>query len=318
MRAAVIEATGKPPVLRGDLPEPERGEGRSLFQVLAAPLNPVDLSIAAGRFYAGDPQTPYVPGNEAVACVIEGHSLEPGTRAWIQAPAGYGSDGALAERVAAHETAAVPIDSELDDATAAALGVAGVTAWLAVEWRGRLSEGETVLVLGATGPVGRIALQAAKLLGAGRVVAAGRDEQALSELGAHASVALEGSGEDAEKLREATGGGADLTIDPLWGEPAAAAVSAAAHGGRIVQLGQTAGPEATLRSGDVRGKMLSILGFPLAAAPREVRAEAYRRLLEHAGAGEIHVDVETMPLEQVAEAWERQAAHPRAKLVLIP
>jgi NADPH:quinone reductase len=318
MRAAVIEAAGTGPVLRQDAPEPERGEGHTLFEVLAAPLNPVDLSIAAGRFYAGEPQTPYVPGNEAVARVIEGHSLEPGARAWVQSPAGYGSDGSLAERVVAHESAAVPVESELDDATAAALGVAGVTGWLAVEWRGGLSEGETVLVLGATGPVGRIAVQAAKLLGAGRVVAAGRDEQALAELGADASVRLDGSGEDAARLREATGGGAQLTIDPLWGAPAAAAVSAAAHGGRIVQLGQTAGPEATLRSGHVRGKMLSILGFPLAGAPGEARAAAYRRLLEHAAAGEVHVDVETMPLDQVAEAWERQAAHPRGKLVLLP
>jgi NADPH2:quinone reductase len=318
MRAAVIEKAGGPPVPRTDLPEPERGESQALFEVLAAPLNPIDLSIAAGRFYAGEPRTPYVPGNEAVARVIEAGSLERGTRAWIQTPAGYGSDGAMAERVAAREEGAVTIETELDPATAAALGIAGVTAWLALEWRGGLSEGETVLVLGATGAVGQIAVQAARLLGAGRVVAAARDRDVLEQLDADARVRLDGSEQDEPRLREATGGGAQLTLDPLWGEPAAAAVGAAAHGGRIVHLGQTAGPEATLRSGQVRGKMLSILGFPLAGAPHEMRARAYRRLLEHAAAGEIRIDVETMPLDDVAAAWERQAAYPRAKLVLVP
>ena len=314
----MIDSAGKAPVLREDAPEPERGEGQALFEVLAAPLNPVDLSIASGRFYAGEPKTPYVPGNESVARVLEADSLEPGTRAWIQTPAGYGSNGSLAERVAAIEAAAVAIDSELDDASAAALGIAGVTAWVALDWRGELSEGETVLVLGASGAVGRIAVQAAKLLGAGRVVAAGRDEHALADLPADERVRLEGSDADAERLREATGGGAQLTIDPLWGRPAAAAVSAAAHGGRIVQLGQTAGAEATLRSGHVRGKMLSILGFTLAAAPAELRAEAHRRLLGHAEAGELRIEVEAAPLDEVAAAWESQAAHPRGKIVLSP
>jgi NADPH:quinone reductase len=318
MRAAVIEEAGKLPVLREDMPEPERGDGRALFEVLAAPLNPVDLSIAAGRFYAGEPETPYVPGNEAVARVMEAGSLEPGSRAWVQTPAGFGANGSLAERVAARESAAVPIDAGIDHPVAAGLGIAGVTGWLAVEWRGRLSEGETVLVLGATGAVGQIAVQAAKLLGAGRVVAAARDQDALDDLDADARVRLEGSDADAARLREATEGGAQLTIDPLWDGPAAAAVGAAAFGGRIVQLGQTAGAEATLPSGAVRGKMLSILGFPLAGAPEEVRAGAYRRLLEHVAAGEIRIDVETMPLDRVADAWERQAAYPRAKLVLIP
>jgi NADPH2:quinone reductase len=318
MRAAVIERAGEPPALRDDVPEPERGDGRALFEVLAAPLNPIDLSIAAGRFSAGPPQTPYVPGNEAVARVLEADGLEPGARAWIQTPAGFGSNGSLAERAVAAEAAAMPVDAELEDAVAAALGIAGVTAWLALDWRGGLSEGETVLVLGATGAVGRIAVQAAKLLGAGRVVAAARDAEALETLGADARVRLEGSERDADALREATGGGAELTIDPLWGEPVAAAVSAAPFGGRIVHLGQTAGAEAALRSGDVRGKMLSILGLRLAGAPQEARADAYRRLLEHASAGELSIEVETMPLEQVAEAWERQAAYPRGKLVLIP
>jgi NADPH2:quinone reductase len=315
MRAAVIERVGEPPTA-GNAAEPRRGDGEALVEVLAAPLNPVDLSIAAGRFYAGPPQTPYVPGNEAVGRVLEGDALQPGTRVWFSRTAGYGSDGAMAERALAPEGAAVEVPEGVDDALAACFGIAGLTAWLAVEWRGGLVEGETVLVLGASGAVGQIAVQAARLLGAGRVVAAARDPKAAEGAAADEVVALQG--DMAAALREATGGGAELTIDPLWGAPAAAAAEAAAFGGRIVHLGQSAGPESTLRSGVVRGKALDIRGFSLMPAPQEEKARAYGLMLEHAAAGRLAIDHATLPLERVAEAWERQAAFPHGKLVLRP
>jgi NADPH:quinone reductase-like Zn-dependent oxidoreductase len=315
MRAAVIERVGEPPVL-GDVPEPERGEGQALVDVLAVPLNPVDLSIAAGRFYAGPPQTPYVPGNEGVGRVVESDAVEPGTRIWFTCAAGFGSNGTLAQRALAPEAGGIEVPEGVDDALAGCFGIAGLTAWLALTWRGQLAEGETVLVLGASGAVGQIAVQAAGLLGADRVVAAARDTEAVQKLGADDVVALRG--DDGEALREATGGGADLTVDPLWGAPAAAAVEAAAFRGRIVHLGQSAGPESTLRSGAVRGKALDIRGFPLAAAPQEEKARAYRLMLEHAAAGRLGIEHETLPLERVQEAWECQAASPHRKLVLRP
>ena len=173
-------------------------------------------------------------------------------------------EGALAELLSVPEDVVVPLPDDCDPALAGALGIAGLAGWLPVAVRAPVQEGETVLVLGATGTVGLVALQGARILGAGRVVAAGRRPEALERarrLGADAVVSLE---EDdlAEALREACGGeGPSLVVDPLWGEPVVAAAHAAAPGARIVHIGQSAGAEAPLVSADVRGKELNILGF---------------------------------------------------------
>jgi NADPH:quinone reductase len=312
MKAAVIEQIGSPPVYR-DVDEPSRERGQTLVEVAAAPVNPVDLSTAAGRYYGGSPDVPYVTGREAVGRVLESDSFAEGTRVYAS------GGGFLAERGVAADENAVQIPEDVDDALAACFGVAGLAAWLALEWRGDLREGETVLVLGASGAVGAIAVQAAKLLGAGRVVAAARSEKGLErarELGADATVQLDRHENLSEAFVEAGGGQIDLTVDPLWGEPAAAAITATGFGGRLVQLGQSASPQATLESGAIRGRLLSILGHTNFAAPVEVRNDAYLRMVRHAAAGELTVDYEVLPLERVAEAWQLQEASPNRKLVL--
>jgi NADPH:quinone reductase-like Zn-dependent oxidoreductase len=218
------------------------------------------------------------------------------------------------------EDAAVPLPDAADPVLAGALGVAGIAGWLPVAVRAPVEAGETVLVLGATGTVGSVALQAARLLGAGRVVAAGRRPEALERarrLGADAVVSLEGSDDLVAAFREACGGdGPSLVIDALWGEPVVAAAGAAARGARIVHIGQSAGPVAPLLSADVRGKQLNVLGFSNFGTPRAVLNREYLRLVEHARKGEVQVDVETHPFERVAEAWLRQAEGAGAKVVV--
>ncbi len=156
------------------------------------------------------------------------------------------------------------------------------------------------------------------------MVAAARDADGLAracELGADAIVDLtahDGPEALGEAFREAAGGDVDVTVDPLWGEPAMAAAHATARWGRLVQIGQSASPEATLPSAAIRGKLLSILGHNNLATPQEVRANAYERMVEHAAAGRLTVDHDVVPLERIDEAWERQAAFPRRKLVLRP
>jgi NADPH:quinone reductase len=316
MKAAVLEEIGHAPVFRRDFEEPQRGAGQSLVEVSAAPLNPVDLWISSGKHHAGRPPVPSVVGREAAGRVIESDTIETGTR--VYAPVGMGG---MAERVAADDDELIELPDGVEDPLAASFGVAGLAAWLALDWRGQLQEGETVLVLGASGAVGAIAVQGAKLLGAGRVVAAARSEKGLErarQLGADATVQLGGDQNLAEAFAEACDGQLDLTIDPVWGEPAAAAIHASSFGARLVQIGQSASPESTITSGDVRGKMLSILGHTSPAAPVEVRRDAYGTMIRHAAAGELTVDYELLPLERVAEAWERQAASPGRKLVLVP
>jgi NADPH2:quinone reductase len=320
LRAAFVTELGRPPEI-GEAPDPARGEGEALLRVLAVPLNPIDINVGAGRFYGGHPELPFVAGVEAVGRVVEAESLEPGTLVWAH-PAGMGTrrDGGLSELLSVAEEAVVPLPDAADPVLAGALGVAGIAGWLPVAVRAPVEAGETVLVLGATGTVGVVALQAARLLGAGRVVAAGRRPEALERarrLGADAVVSLDGSDDLVAAFREACGGdGPSLVVDALWGEPVVAAAGAAAPGARIVQIGQSAGPAAPLLSADVRGKQLNVLGFSNFATPRAVLNREYLRLVEHARKGEVQVDVETHPFERVAEAWLRQAEGAGAKVVV--
>jgi NADPH2:quinone reductase len=306
MRAALIREPGASPELVDDHPEPE---GELVVHVTAAPLNPVDLSIASGRFYAGPPNAPYVPGVEGVG------RTETGARYWFETGAGYLGDGSMAERARVELSRAVELPEGVEDAVAGCLGVAGIAAWVPLAHRAQVAAGETVLVLGATGVVGQIGVQAARLLGAGRVVAAGRNEERLVQLAADATVQLPAT---ADELREAAGGPIDVVLDPLWGEHAAVATEAMNVNGRLVMLGQSAGQEATFDAGVVRGKALRILGHANAATPHEVKEAAFTAMCEHAAAGRLSVDHEEIPLEQVAEAWERQASSPHVKLILVP
>ncbi|MDQ5822338.1 MAG: zinc-binding dehydrogenase [Actinomycetota bacterium] len=152
------------------------------------------------------------------------------------------------------------------------------------------------------------------------MVAAGRDEERLArakEAGADETVRL--GGDFREELREAVGGaGLTLIFDPVWGEPLVAALDVAAAGARIVHLGQSAGAEASLASGTVRGKQLELLGFSNFAVPVDVLQREYERLVRHALAGELEVDVESVPLDEVASAWARQQHGDLKKLVLVP
>jgi NADPH:quinone reductase len=322
VRAAVVPAIGELPEAR-EIPEPRTGGRESLIEVLAAPLNPIDLSVAAGRFYGGNPDPPYVPGCEAVGRVVESGSWEPDALVWAYgAEIGHTRGGVMAEHASVPDRALCGVAEGIEPALAGALGIAGMAGWLPVAWRAPVQEGETVLVLGATGVVGSVALQGARLLGAGRIVAVGRNAAALrrsEELGADAIVNVAESRDLASALRDACGGGGPtLVIDPLWGEPLVAATEAAARGARVVNIGQSAGAAAEVRSGAVRGKNLQILGHSNSGAPRDVLEREYARLLEHARTGAVHVEIERFPLEDVAHAWRLQATSPGRKLVVEP
>ena len=279
----------------GEAPEPE-GES---FEVVAAPLNPIDRAVAAGQFFGGHPPLPYVPG-----CEFVGRS-EDGRLVWtFGGGIGVARNGGMAERALPGSVVA-EVPEGADPALAAALGIAGLAGWMPLAWRAPVRPDDRVLVLGATGAVGQVAVQAAKLLGAAHVVAAGRDSAGLEkalELGADEAVELDGD------FGEPT-----YVFDPLWGEPLERAVAAAAPGARIVQLGQSAGPAATLTSAAVRGKQLEVYGYLSLGTSPEALVEGYGRLVGHALAGDIVLDVEQVPLEDVGAAWTRPG-----KIVAIP
>jgi NADPH2:quinone reductase len=312
MRAALIRDVGAMPEV-GEAPEPSG----DVIDVLAAPINPIDLAVSRGILATGHPELPYVPGCEAVGRTADGRVV------WIFGGSlGRTSNGAIAERAAVGDAHAIEVPEGADPALASALGIAGLAGWLPFAWRAPLSGGENVLVLGATGSVGLVAVQAAKLLGAARVVAAGRSAAGLEQAaayGADATIRLDQTPDLVAAFKDAFGGeGPSYVFDPLWGEPAAAAIQAAAPRATLVNLGQSAGATAELASAAVRFKNLSILGHTNFALPRDELAEHYRRLVEHAIAGEIRLDVERVPLDAVADAWRRQAEGPGTKLVVVP
>jgi NADPH:quinone reductase-like Zn-dependent oxidoreductase len=323
MRAAVIRGYGQPPD-HVEHPVPAVGPGQVLLKVTAAPINPLDLLCASGTSYFGEPPLPYVPGTQGVGVVQAGSQWPAGTRVWFSADAGMApGDGTLAELCVARESALLPLTGDVSDDLVAALGLSAIAAWMALTWRGGLSSGEHVLVLGASGTVGQVGIQAARLLGANQVTAACRDShgrQRALELGADAVADM--SGDDAGllhgRLKQAMAGPADLVLDPVWGLPAEAAVRVLARGGRLVNLGSSAGPQARLDSAGLRSGTLGVLGYTNAALSPAQKAEALDEILRHAAAGRLTVDYETLPLADVASAWLRCGQPPHRKAVLLP
>jgi NADPH:quinone reductase-like Zn-dependent oxidoreductase len=313
MRAAILRALGAVPE-PGEFEDPAPAPGSEVLDVLAGGVNPVDVRIATGTFANERREPPYVAGKEGVGRRADGGSV------YFDAP--IAPHGAFAERTLIPAGSGYAVPAGLDPGLAVCLGIAGLAAWLGLDWRGELREGETVLVLGASGVVGQIAVQAARLLGAGRVVAAARSAEGLERaraVGADATVALDGADGLSGALREAAGGdGFDLVFDPLWGAPAVAALDALRPFGRLVALGQSAGAEAAISSAAVRGRPVQIIGHTNYSAPEQRKAAAYARLAAHAAAGAITVDVERLALDAVADAWRRVGSSPHRKLVIVP
>jgi NADPH2:quinone reductase len=306
MRAAQMADLGGAPSV-ANVSEPI-ADGREVVDVLAVALNPLDLAVAAGRFYGGHPPLPYIPGCEAVARVADGSRIYT-----FSDGLGIARDGTLAERATIAAERFVPVEADIDDATTVALGISGIAGWSAVE-RGRVGPGDRVLVLGASGTSGLVAIQAAKLRGAEWVVAAGREVKRLErarELGADETVALDGD------LRAACGDqGPTVVLDPLWDGPVTVAAEAAAPRARIVHYGQSAGPEATFASATVRGKELELLGVSNFARTNDELRALHGELLRHAAAGAIKVDFETFSLDEVKQAWTHQASGGKAVVLI--
>lgn len=309
MRAAFIESYGQTPTIT-DLPEPE-GDG-ALGTVLAAGINPVDLHISGGEYYAIRPKPPYTPGMEGVARRPDGSLVYFGRPADLK-------HGSLADKVLLDDDQSFALDGDTDPAAAISCGIAGLAAWMALQ-RGGIKEGDKVVVTGATGASGRIAIQAAKLLGASQVIAVGRSQAGLERataLGAtdvvrwHQPMLVH-----QVELENLTGGGHDLTIDFTWGVPAVSALMASAKGARFVQVGNAAAIGAGITASDLRAKNLDLLGFSIFNESLAAREAAFNALLGHVRAGEVQLDAEHVAFDDIPQAWERQATSPGSKLVV--
>jgi NADPH:quinone reductase-like Zn-dependent oxidoreductase len=310
MRAAVLNNYSEAP-RAGEFDDPgTNGDGGVVVDVLVAGLNPVDLYTAAGQL-PDKPPLPSVVGLEGIAGF-------QGRNVYFDQP--VRPFGSMGERALVDPASLVDVPPGVDPELAVSFGVAGLAAWLSLEWRARLQPKEAVLVLGASGVVGQIAVQAARLLGAGRVVAAARDQESLerakSEYGADAVVDLGDEDGLTERFVEAAEGEFDVVVDPLWGAPAIAAIGALAEGGRLAQIGNSAGQTAEVPARLVRTKIRSIIGHTNFSAPQEIKASAFTRMCEHAAQGRLRVPVKALSLDEVDRAWSLQQEGTHRKLVI--
>jgi NADPH:quinone reductase-like Zn-dependent oxidoreductase len=319
MKAAVLHALGELPRFE-EIPVPVPADGEELIEVTAAPVNNIDKVRAAGSHYSV--RSGADAGLPAVAGVI-GAGRRPGGGRVL-----FGSRfGTMAQYSVTAPAATFPIPDGVDDAVAAAAWNPGLSAWLTLTWRTTLQPGETVLVLGATGVTGKLAVQLARRFGAGRIVAAGRNERVLGELDADATIAL-GQPEDvvAKAFAEAAGDqGYDLVVDYLWGRPTEVLLGAITHHDmalrsgktRLVQVGEMAGASVSLTAEVLRSTGLEILGVGTGTMPpMDVITSALGELLRLIGDGELRLDVDRVPLGDVQRVWARDQQGRRP--VLIP
>ena len=321
MKAAVLRTIGQPPRFE-EFPDPVAGKNEAIVSVRAASLKPIDKQMADGSHYAAFRELPAVCGVDGVGV------LEEGTRVFFGGPrAPYGG---MAERTVVARMRCFPLPDTVDDATAAAIFNPGLSAWGALKWRAELSTGQSVLILGATGVTGRLAIQTAKLLGARRIVAAGRNERALSalaELGVDATIRIGDSKTDlVEQFARELQNGIDVIIDYLWGAPTEALLAAivrsdlqqASSRVRLIEVGQSAGAALSLEAAVLRSSRLEILGAGTGNAPASPEAwiDAIHQMLANLAKGALRIETERVPLAEVEAEWGRE--RPGRRVVFIP
>ena len=320
MRAAVLHELGKAPKYEG-FDEPEAGDGEAVVRVRVTSLKPVDRQLASGAHFASPRELPVVCGTDGVG------ELENGTRVLFggcRQPF-----GAMAERTVVPQAFCFPLPAGIEDETAAALANPGVSAWVSLTHRAKLVAGETVLVLGATGVTGQLAVQIAKLLGAARVVGVGRSERVLGkleELGADATIQLDQSANALQDafLSEIGNGGFDVILDYLWGEPAEALLAAitktefavAAHETRFVQAGESAGATIKLPAAVLRSTSVTMMGTGWIPS-REALVDAMDQVMTRGARGELRIETQRVALADVESVWglEKQSGK---RIVLVP
>jgi NADPH:quinone reductase-like Zn-dependent oxidoreductase len=319
MKAAVLHELGKPPRFE-EFAEPTAGAGEAIVRVLAASLKPIDKQLAAGTHYASPRELPVICGADGVG------ELADGTRVFFGGP--RRPYGAMTQRTVVPAGFCFTLPTGMDDAAAAALPNPGVSAYLSLSHRAKVAKGETVLILGATGVTGTIAVQIAKLLGAGRVIGSGRNPEALSKLrglGADATIQLDQPEEELKKefAREAGQSGFNVIVDYVWGRPTEVLLAAITRSEfaavnpeiRLLQVGESAGPKISLPAAVLRSTALTILGTAGMPA-REVLVDAMRQILAWGAAGTIRIETEKIPLAEIEQAWQRTERTRR--LVVIP
>jgi NADPH:quinone reductase-like Zn-dependent oxidoreductase len=321
MKAAVLHKFGETPKFE-DFPDPLPGERQILVHVKAVALENVDKVMADGSHYASQQflsTLPAIVGFDGIGMLEDGRLVGFGG---VKSP--Y---GAMAEKTIIPEGYYVAIPEGIDAVTAAALPASAITSLFPLKWGAKLQPGETVLINGSTGVSGKLAVQIAKLLGAGRVVGTGRNEKSMKqvrELGADAVIDLKQSDvQVAEAFKKEAGEGFDVILDFLWGHPTEVLIKTLIPNEirmskpvRLIQIGEKAGDSISLTADSLRTSGLQIFGGAAGFTP-EVIGEATNQVWDLLRADKLHMDIEQVPLKDIENVWKRTDFEGK-RIVVVP
>ncbi|MGO4595147.1 zinc-binding alcohol dehydrogenase family protein [Leifsonia sp. 2TAF2] len=312
IEAALVESFGESPRYRS-IPAPRAEAGRELADVLAVGIHPVTRGIAAGRHYASSGVLPLVPGIDGVVRRADGSLAYVG-----------GVGGTMAKRILIDPGRAVALPEDADPATVAASMNPAMSSWVVLTSRVPFAEGQSVLVLGATGAAGSMAVKAARHLGAGRVIAAGRDAGRLDQLlaeGADDRVVLSSDEEATATSIADAAADVDIVLDYVWGAPAERAMLAILSARRDhtqlldwVHVGGMGGPAITLDGAWLRSNALRVSGSGLGSA--DLGKARLPELAAAVASGVLAIRPRVVALSDIEEAWEHSDARGERTVVI--
>ncbi|HEX3786987.1 MAG TPA: zinc-binding alcohol dehydrogenase family protein [Pseudonocardiaceae bacterium] len=304
MYAAVVRSFDSPPRYE-EFATLQPAEGEVVVDMLAAGLHPRVRSGANGSHYTSDGKLPLIPGVDGVGRLPDGRSVY--FVADDQVP------GTMAEQALVDPRRAVALPTDADPVVVAAAMNPAMSSWIALRRRISFQPGQRVLVLGATGNAGQLAVQIAKHLGAEEIIAAGRDAQRLellTGLGATTVVSQVGDPTEAADRVAAVAADVDVVIDYTWGAPTEATIPALVtrrtDRGKLlswIQIGSMAGPEITLPSFVLRAADVRIMGSGQGSVTAAAIVAELPSLVDQLVAGTFNVDALPVPLTRVEDAW---------------
>lgn len=311
MRAALVRDSQSAPQYT-DFPDPTPADGEVMVNVTAAGLHPIVRALASGSHYGSTGVLPFIPGIDGTG------RLQDGSRVYFGgARPPYGT---FAERAAVSPNFCIPLPAALDDMTAAGLANPAMSSWAALNIRAKFTPGESVLILGATGAAGHLAVQIARRLGAKRIIGSGRNPEALEqiiELGADRAISLE-QPQDAliSAFREELASGIDIILDYLWGAPAEALLKAVENKGlsraaprvRYIQIGSSAGATITLPASALRSSGVELLGSGFGSASMREILQSVHDFFAAAAGQPFRFDFEPADLRDIETMWGRKDA----------
>jgi NADPH:quinone reductase-like Zn-dependent oxidoreductase len=318
MKAAVVNGPNEAPVY-GEFEEPSARPGSEVITVSASALSRAARWVAAGSHYSASGVFPVVAGIDGV-----GHT-EGGQRVYFGRP--NPPFGGMAEKALVPSDSCIPLSDEVGDVVAAAIANPGMSSVAALRSRAAFKEGETVLVNGATGTAGRLAVQLAKHMGARKVIATGRDPDALrlaGDLGADVTISLSIDQKDLQGAltAEFRGDGVDIVLDYVWGKSAetllsiVAKVSDPSRPVRYVEIGSTSGPDVTLPSALLRAVPVTLMGSGFGSVPpREIMA-AVAYVMRAVVPAKLRIETTEVPLAEVGRAWSEDIGRSRMVFVV--